>query len=422
MITQTQTSARCHSVGLPVLCAVQFLERLAGYMIAASLALFLDENLRLGEGRAARFAGYFLAASYAAAVPGGVAVDRVLGAARGVRVAALLLAVGYALACIGSAWALLLGASLLVIGSGLFRPSVAALTGTLRAGGSGEPFRWLYFVVNIAALTAPLLSGVLRAYCGWESIPATAAAVLIASCVLLHRHCGHAHPLAQRAAPNPTSSASAHKSESSPHRISLTAFFVVFLLLGVAMNQSLGTLLFWARDDTSRSMFGLTLPPETFAMLPGGLVLLYTPLLAALSSAMTKRRCAFSSHAQVSVGLLCAVAAYALMVPASLLRAAGGAPVSSAWLTACLACITLAEALVLPLGMRLVSDLAPPQRVTQTHGLFCLASALSYLLAGEVGGLWTRWPHVYFFALLGMVCVVALAIHAGARRQSGETA
>jgi hypothetical protein len=54
----------------------------------------------------------------------------------------------------------------------------------------------------------------------------------------------------------------------------LAAFLSVFVLLGIALHQTAGTLLFWVRDDTQRTLLGCTIPPEAFAMLPGALALL----------------------------------------------------------------------------------------------------------------------------------------------------
>jgi dipeptide/tripeptide permease len=407
----------CHSVGFPVLCAVQFLERMAGYMVAVSLALLLDEHFHVGGGLAACVAGYFLALSYAAAVPGGIVADRYLGASRAVRVAVLFLAGGYAVTLIGSSWAMAGGAALVVIGSGLFRPSVATITGTTNRSGDSDPFRWLYFVVNIAALIAPLAAGMLRARYGWEVILGCASALLWLASVLLHRCRGAVHVAVQ---PRPTV-CTAKASQTPRGRLGLLGLLAVYVLLGVALHQTTGTLLFWARDDTRRVLLSVVIPPEIFAMLPGGLVLLYTPLLAGLSRILARRTYRPSPHAQIAAGLVLAIVAYGMMVFAAL-PWKDSTQRSPLWLVGCLALLTLAEAIAWPLGMRLVGDLVPPHKATQAHGMFSLATALGYWLAGEVGSLWSRWAHAYFFALLALVCAAALGIHVVSLRRVTEIA
>lgn len=391
----------CHSVGLPVLLVVQYLERMAGYMLAVSLALFLDEHLHLGEGSAARVAGYFFALSYAAAVPGGIITDRFLGASRSVRNAVLCLALGYALTARGSGRAMIGGAALLIIGSGLFRPSVATIAGAVGTDRGSNAFRWLYFVVNVAAIVAPLAAGMLRTRYGFSVIPAMAATLLALAWLLLWRCRGEIHIHVE---PRPLTS-TVPASDRAHGLRTLIAFLSIFILLGIALHQAAGTLLFWVRDDTQRTLLGFTIPPEAFAMLPGALAMLYIPLLTVLS----RRKSALPPHLILMSGALLSIAAYALMIVAAVLRE-GGTLASPLWLTVCLALLTLSEALVWPLGMRLVNTIVPAHRIAQAHGLFCLATAIGYWLAGEVGALWSRWPHAWFFALLAAICVGALAI------------
>lgn len=391
----------CHSVGLPVLLVVQYLERMAGYMLAVSLALFLDEHLHLGEGSAARVAGYFFALSYAAAVPGGIMTDRFLGASRSIRVATLCLALGYALTVHGSGRAMLGGAAFLIIGSGLFRPSVATIAGAVSTDRGSGAFRWLYFVVNVAAIVAPLAAGMLRTRYGFSVIPAMAAALLALAWLLLFRCRDEIHI---HVAPRPLTR-TVSTSDRAPGLRTLISFLSVFVLLGIALHQTAGTLLFWVRDDTQRTLLGFTIPPETFAILPGALALLYIPLLSLLS----RRRSALPPHLIFMSGALLSIAAYALMTVAAVLRD-GSTLASPLWLAVCLALLTLSETLIWPLGMRVIHTLVPAHRVAQAHGLFCLATAIGYWLAGEVGALWSRWPHAWFFALLAAICVGALAI------------
>lgn len=391
----------CHSVGLPVLLVVQFLERMAGYMLAVSLALFLDEHLHLGEGCAARVAGYFFALSYAAAVPGGIITDRFLGASRSVRVATLCLAFGYAFTVHGSGWAMVGGAALLIIGSGLFRPSVATIASAVGTDRGSNAFRWLYFVVNVAAIVAPLAAGMLRTRYGFSVIPAMAATLVALAWLLLWRCRGeiHIHVEARPLPRTVPTSGRAHGLRT------LAAFLSVFVLLGIALHQTAGTLLFWVRDDTQRTLLGFRIPPEAFAMLAGALALLYIPLLTLLS----RRKYALPPHLILMSGALLSISGYALMIVAAVLRDESTLA-SPLWLTVCLALLTLSEALIWPLGMRLINTLVPAHRSAQAHGLFCLATAIGYWLAGEVAALWSLWPHAWFFALLAAVCVGALAI------------
>lgn len=327
--------------------------------------------------------------------------DRFLGASRSIRVATLCLALGYALTVHGSGRAVLGGAAFLIIGSGLFRPSVATIAGAVSTDRGSGAFRWLYFVVNVAAIVAPLAAGMLRTRYGFSVIPAMAAALLALAWLLLFRCRDEIHI---HVAPRPLTR-TVSTSDRTPGLRTLISFLSVFVLLGIALHQTAGTLLFWVRDDTQRTLLGFTIPPETFAILPGALALLYIPLLSLLS----RRRSALPPYLIFMSGAFLSIAAYALMIVAAVLRD-DSTLASPLWLAVCLALLTLSETLIWPFGMRWIHTLVPAHRIAQAHGLFCLATAIGYWLAGEVGALWSRWPHAWFFALLAAVCVGALAI------------
>ncbi len=84
--------------------------------------------------------------------------------------------------------------------------------------------------------------------------------------------------------------------------------------------------------------------------------------------------------------------------------------VSPAWLTCCYLLLSVAELLLSPLGMSLVTRIAPPDRTSQAVGLWFAAAAVGNALAGVVGLAWGRWPHHRYFALLALLSIGAAAL------------
>ena len=73
--------------------------------------------------------------------------------------------------------------------------------------------------------------------------------------------------------------------------------------------------------------------------------------------------------------------------------------ISSAWLVACYALLSIAEVLLAPLGVSLITRLAPPKKEAQTIGLWFAASGVGSAVAAAQGLCWDRWPHHrYFYA------------------------
>jgi proton-dependent oligopeptide transporter, POT family len=72
--------------------------------------------------------------------------------------------------------------------------------------------------------------------------------------------------------------------------------------------------------------------------------------------------------------------------------------------------MTVGELLLAPIGLSVVSKLAPPRWVGVLFGLWFGSSALGNWLAGAIGHLWIAWPHEQFFALLALVLLVTATI------------
>ena len=79
--------------------------------------------------------------------------------------------------------------------------------------------------------------------------------------------------------------------------------------------------------------------------------------------------------------------------------------VSPAWLTGSYLLLSVAELLLSPLGLSLVTRIAPLYRTAQAVGMWFAAAAVGNTLAGIIGLAWGRWPHHRYFALLALLLV-----------------
>ena len=166
----SSASAR-HPLGLVVVCIVEFCERFASLLLSALLVIYLTEQQRLGAGDAVRLAGYLQALGYVAALAGGAVADRI-GYRLTVAAGLAMLLIGFSLLAMGSPRAALLAAPAMVVGNGLFKLLVTALLGTLYRRSDerrGHGFGWFYLTVNIAGTVAPLAGGMLRTRYGWSA-------------------------------------------------------------------------------------------------------------------------------------------------------------------------------------------------------------------------------------------------------------
>ena len=169
------------------------------------------------------------------------------------------------------------------------------------------------------------------------------------------------------------------------------------LTVFAAMNTAQQITLLW------RTMqFG----PGHFAALHGLMVIAMLPVFLHLHS---RRQARTRSTTNTLIwGYVATAGAFALMTAASL-RGGDEGRVSGAWLLGCYVLLSIAEVLLAPLGVSLVTRLAPQHKATQAVGLWFAGSAVGNGLAAFLGLCWDRWPHHRYFAALAVLSLAAAA-------------
>jgi len=158
-----------HPSGLRVLFFAELWERFSYYGMRALLVLFMvapvsEGGLGFTAAEAALIYGNYTMAVYLLSIPGGVAADVVLGLWRAVLIGGLIIAAGHFTLAIADTTAFYAGLVLVVLGTGLFKPSVSALVGTLYAPADTRRdagFSIFYMGINIGGFFAPLVTGFL---------------------------------------------------------------------------------------------------------------------------------------------------------------------------------------------------------------------------------------------------------------------
>src|SRR2546423_1603567 len=161
-----------HPVGLSTLFFTEMWERFSYYGIRPLLVLFMTAALASGgfamdRATASSIVGIYAASVYLASLPGGWIADRWLGLRRSIWYGGVLIALGHlsiALSIIFAQAAFHIGLVLIVMGTGLLKPNISAIVGDLYPeGGSRRDagFSIFYMGINIGALVAPLITGIL---------------------------------------------------------------------------------------------------------------------------------------------------------------------------------------------------------------------------------------------------------------------
>jgi POT family proton-dependent oligopeptide transporter len=435
-LTQAGESTDRHPPGLYVLFATEMWERFGFYSMLALFTLYLRNPIDgfgwSGEDATKLYANYLMFV-YASPIVGGWLADRGLGYRRSVMLGGVIFMAGYLMLAIHSIVAVYAALTLLVIGNGFFKPNVSAMVGNLYPEGShlkDRAYNIFYMGINIGAFMAPVLMEVIKTRYGNHLAFATAAGGMVISVGILwyfkHMVEGPGRKSATVAIeaidgdadsgnaaadlpPQPSVTPKTQLIDSVSDATRVGALIVIYLIVIVfwmVFHQNGSTLTYWADKNTDWNVTGTI----SNAINPFWVVTLTFPLVW-FWKWLDRRGLEPSTPAKMTMGMaLCGVAFFILYFAAKGGEATvtGDDPyafkVSPAWLVGTYAVVTLAELMLSPMGLSLVSKVAPIRMRGLMMGGWFVATAAGNKLT-MIGVFWDRWLHSTFFAVLGAMAL-----------------
>ena len=155
-----------HPRPLWMLFMTEFWERFSFYGIRWALTLYIVAQFYDGSGKgeapANNIYGAYLALVYAAGMFGGYIADRLIGYQRSILIGALVMGSGLFVMMIPSMPMFMLGLALVIVGNGLFKPNISSMVGQLYTQGDirrDAGFTIFYMGINAGSFFSPILTG-----------------------------------------------------------------------------------------------------------------------------------------------------------------------------------------------------------------------------------------------------------------------
>ncbi|MDH3322161.1 MAG: peptide MFS transporter [Flavobacteriaceae bacterium] len=182
--------------------------------------------------------------------------------------------------------------------------------------------------------------------------------------------------------------------------IVLAIFNVVFW---AGFEQAGGTFSLFAKDNTDRVMFGWEMPATWFQNVNSLAILIGAPLFAGLWLWLDKKGWNPRTPIKFALGLAFATVAFWVMTQASN-ASEGGNLVSPFWLVGVYVLLTIGELMLSPIGLSMITKLAPTKLVSVVMGLWMASFAAGNYLAGMLEGI----LHKYDFELYPFIMMLML--------------
>jgi len=416
-----------HPRGLSTLFFTEMWERFSYYGMRAFLILYMTAPVVAGGlgfpvERAASIYGTYTGSAWAAAILGGIIADRGLGQYRSVLIGGIIIAAGHFTLAFRALPFFYTGLALIVIGTGLLKPNVSAMVGSLYEEDDARRdagFSIFYMGINLGGFLGPIIAGYLAQKVDWHVGFACAGigmALGLTQYVLGKERLRPAlNKLSMREKKSEAASKSAGAGFTAQEWKRLATIGILFVFAALfwgAYEQSGSTLNLFADRYTRLSLFGLAFPSSWFQAVPAIFVILLAPVMAALWVRLGPREP--SSPAKFSIGLLFAGLSFLLLIPAARMAQSGThGLVSPWWLIGAYFVIEIGELALSPVGLSVVTKLAPVRIVGLMMGVWLLSIAVGDKLAGWTAGFFTTLPLPTLFGYVAVVTLIAGAVLGG---------
>jgi proton-dependent oligopeptide transporter, POT family len=354
--------------------------------------------------------GLYTGLVYLTPVFGGLLADRVLGQHRTILLGAALMAIGHFIMAFESLF--LFALTLLILGNGAFKPNMSAQVGGLYAPGDrrrDRAYSIFYVGINLGAFLAPLVCGTLGEELGWH-YGFTAAGVGMTLALVIYLCAIPTLP------PDELHQAIATGTEHAPLTrsewrgiLALLVLFIPTTLFWATYEQQGNTIALWADDHTDRFINLLVwrgeIPVTWFQAFNPFLIFAFTPLIVALWARQAARGREPSTVTKMALGCLGVALANLIMIGA--VWEAAGDEASWLWLLGYFVVVTVGELYLSPIGLSLVSKVAPARMVSMLMGLWLATSFTGNFLAGWLGSFWSGMDKGMFFLMIAGIAAVA---------------
>jgi POT family proton-dependent oligopeptide transporter len=297
----------------------------------------------------------------------------------------------------------------IVIGNGLFLPSLASQINQLYAPGDPRrdtAYNVYYAGVNLGAFLAPFVCGTVGELYGWHWGFALAG---IGMAVGLFTYLGGSRYLPRSDAgtddASPAVRAPAAPAPAGTYLL-LGSVIAIVMIFRAAYEQSGNTIALWADSGIDRHVGGtFQIPMTWFQSLNPLMIFLFTPVIVALWARAARRGHEQSTVAKMATGGLIVGVSYLLL--AVVAAWTGPERASWVWLVLFFLVYTAGELFILPVGLGLFGRLAPRGFAATAIAAWFVAAFFGNLAAGGIGALWSAMTPATFFVVTGVLAALS---------------
>lgn len=383
------------------------LERFSYYGMRAFLILYMTSavNDKLGgmgwtEGMSGRVYAWFTGLCYLFPLFGGIISDMLIGERRSVLIGGLLIMLGHFTCAIDNGIApFAIGLSLLVLGNGFFKPTVVTMVGDLYQQGDkrrDSAFTIYYMLFNAGAFAAPILCGFLGENYGYRYgfiAAGTGMAIgLSMYMITAQKALGNLGKIPKRL--KYKQEVHAEKTPLTKEEVDRIAVIIVLMLFVIffwaSFEQAGSSFNIYTKNYINRNVLGWTIPTTWFQSVNPLMVVALSPIFSWLWIYLARRKKNPPTPVKMAIGMLFLGIGFLFMVGAVMQRGGDIADTtvkaSLLWILGTYLFHTIGELCISPIGLSMVTKLAPMKLASLFMGVWFTSMFLANLISGYLVG------------------------------------
>ena len=402
-----------HPKALYFLFTIEMWERFSYYGMRALLVLYMVKYLLFSTEKAGNVYGIYTGLVYLTPLIGGYIADRYLGQKICIIIGAILMMIGHFAMSISDLPFFYSALGLLIVGSGFFKPNISTMVGQLyekndprRDGG----FTIFYMGINLGAFLSPLICGTLGEKVSFHyGFAAAGVGMLIGLLIFMWGQNKYIKPVGNAPVCEDIMLVKDHHQKTTcdlplakdeKQRIAVIFIMMFFcIFFWASFEQAGSSLTLFAERSTDRLIPFLNweFPVSYFQSVNPLLIILLAPLFSKMWLDLADISKNPSLPVKFSLGLFLVAVGFVLMVIASAI--AGTGKVSFLWLIGVYLFHTLGELCISPVGLSMVTKLAPLKFASLLMGTWFLSSFFANFIAGYFAGSYDNLKTTEFFLI-----------------------
>lgn len=378
-----------HPKGLFLLFFVEMWERFSFYGMRALIVLYMIENLLYSAQKAGNIYGLYTGLVYLTPLLGGYIADRFLGQRKCISLGAIFMVLGLFLLAFGSKSLFLFSLFLMVIANGFFKSNISSVLGLLYGNDNEKKdsaFTIFYMGINLGAFLSPLVCGTLAMKFGYEYGFAAAGIGMLIGLFLYkcfeNKLLGESglRPVTESVKDSDEDNEDNEDKDGQKRFLSLVFLMLFTVPFWICFEQAGSSLTLFAQYQTNRNICGFEIPTGYFQSLNPLFIITFAPIISILWGVLRNKSKEPTSVEKFTMALFLISISFLILALGAYFSQFG--LVSPLWLVIGYFIMTIAELCLSPIGLSLVSKLAPKKMLSLTMGCWFLTSFVGNLIAG----------------------------------------